>query len=110
MEYAIVHEDRDNSFTVTLKKNSVALTQTEMEAITKFEIKYNGTYYNSVDNSDGFEIVNATAKVTVKPYELGLESGDTDTVEFIVYDNGDYTNGLLWDRFKLKVSDYATVA
>ena len=67
MDKAITHFDRDNDFTVTLKKNGTTLTALEMGDITKFEIKYSGSYYNSVDNPTGFTITDATGSILVKP-------------------------------------------
>lgn len=109
MESAIVYQARDNTFSVTLKKAGVVLTEEEMGAISKFEIKYKGAYFNSVDNSAGFERDNATGTVKIKPYELGLSAGK-DNVEFIIYDLEVNTHGLVWSKFDLKVRSDAVPA
>ena len=108
---ATIYEDRDNSFTVILKKNDELLTTDEMTAITKFEIKYRDAYYNSVDNPSAFTINLTESSVTIKPYELRLtQSSETgDLVEFIVYDSFEYTHGLVWDQFTLIVKSDAKV-
>ncbi len=106
MESVQVYKDRDNSFTLTLEKNGTTLTRTEMDAITRVEIKYNGTYYNSVDNAPGFLKDAANGQITIKPYELSLDAS-RDTVELIVYDAGNYTHGLVWTQFRLVVSNEA---
>jgi len=106
MDKAITHYDRDNDFTVTLKKNGTVLTALEMGDITKFEIKYNGEYYNSVDDPTGFTITAATGSVLVKPTALELPISSGDIVEVIVYTATD-TNGRLWEDFTLKVTGKA---
>ena len=103
-ESAITYSLRDNTFTVTLKLNNVALSEAVMTAITKYEIKYKGVYYNSVDNADGFVVDNTAATVVIKPYELVLPVGTDTKVEFIVYDAADYTHGIVWGTpFKLQI-------
>lgn len=108
-ETATIYEDRDNSFSLTLKKNGVALDSDEMSAITKFEIKYRDTYYNSEDSPTAFVIDTANSTVTIKPWILNLPASSEkgDTVEFIVYDAIDYTHGLVWSQFTLIVKSDA---
>jgi len=108
IETAVVYEDRDNSFKLTLKKNNTTLTSSEMTAITKYEIRYNGVYYDSDTYPDAFVPDNANGTIEIKPYELGLETG-TDKVELIIYDSVNYTHGLVWEQFKLKVKSDAIV-
>ena len=100
---ATIYIDRDNSFTMTLKKNDINLTENEMNAITKFEIKYLGKCYNSVDNAAAFVVTPASATVKVKPYvlDLGVSPKTGDWVEVILYDLVDYTHGIMWDQFSL---------
>ena len=105
---AIIYEDRDNSVILTLKKNDVTLTSNEMVAITKYEIRYKGVYYDSDTYPNAFEADNANGTIEIKPYDLGLEAG-SDQGELIIYDAGDYTHGLVWEQFKLKVKADATV-
>jgi len=108
IETAICYEDRDNFFSVILKKNSVTLTEEEMLAITKFEIQYAGVYYDSDTYPDAFDRDNVNGTLTVRPYELGLTVG-SDKVELIIYDAGDYSHGLLWDQIKLKMKGDAVI-
>jgi hypothetical protein len=108
-DIATVYVDRDNTFTMTLKKNDISLTEEEMNAITKVEIKYQGTYYNSIDNAAGFDITVATAKVKITPKALLLaESITGELVEVIIYDSAS-TNGIVWDQFTLVNKNDATV-
>ena len=107
MDTATCFKDRDNSFLLTLQKNGVTLTQVEMNAITKFEIKYNGAYYDSVDESTGFVRDNVNGTVQIKPYELGL-AVSSDKVELIIYDATN-THGIMWDQFKLDIKGDVTV-
>ena len=100
METAICYAERDNSFTITMKKNGTTLTAVEMGVITKFEIIYNGAYYDSVGDPTGFDVTDAAGTVKVMPYALGLTTS-SDKVELIVYDAVDNTHGLVWDQFKL---------
>lgn len=98
METVTTYKDRDNTFVITFKKNWVLLTEDEMLAITKIELRYKDQYYNSVDHSQGFEIDSANSQVTIKPYSFNLTAG-TDTVEVIIYDS-ENQNGLVWDQFQ----------
>lgn len=100
MEIAKCYVDRDNSFCVYFKRNGVLLTEVEMAAITKFEIKHNGTYYNSDDYPSAFTAYNASGYVKIKPYVLGLDVS-VDDVEIILYDAGDHPHGLMWSTFQL---------
>ncbi len=110
-ETATIYEDRTNPFFITLEKNDVALSESDMVAITKYEIRYDDTYYDSDDYPDAFSVDNATATVTVKPYALGLASSPKrgEVVEIIIYDTGDNANGLVWDQFALIVKEDANV-
>lgn len=105
MESAICYESRDNSFTLTIKKNNVTLTESEMLAVTKFEIKFDGIYYNTVANPTGFVVDNTAGTLKVKPYELGFVS-TTDIVELILYDT-EHPHGLVWETFELVMKDDA---
>jgi len=109
MDTAICYKDRDNSFFLTLKKNNVVLSETDMGAITKFEIKFNGAYYDSDTTPAGFTRNDAAGTVQIKPFELDL-SVSNDVVELIVYDTGDYTHGLVWDQFRLSIKSDASAA
>lgn len=100
MEQAKCFVDRDNNFCVYFKRNGVLLTEAEMLAITKFEIKHEGVYYNSDDYPLGFVRDNAAGMVRIKPYELGLDVS-RDNVEIILYDAADHTHGLKWSTFQL---------
>ncbi|MDP8268270.1 MAG: hypothetical protein P9L97_06025 [Candidatus Tenebribacter davisii] len=104
----ICYEDRDNSFFVTLKINDVTLTEGQMDLLTKFEIKYSGVYYDSDDFPLAFVRDDENGTVQIKPVELGLVVG-SDKTEFLVYDAGAYSNGLMWDQFKLKMKGDVTI-
>jgi len=108
METVVTYKGRDNSFTLEFTKDKVTLTPVEMGVITKFEIQYNGTYYNSIDNPTGFEITAATGKVKILPNKLDLavSSGSGDITEVIVYDDVN-TAGLLWAQIMVKVKHTA---
>ena len=102
MEQAICYRDRDNTFWVVLYRNSVILSAIEMAVITKFEIKHEGVYYDSVSNPTGFTRDDANGRVKILPFELDLPVSK-DLVEFIIYDAGDHTNGLYWTTFELSI-------
>ena len=108
LESVTVYRDRDNSFTLTLTKNGNTLSEANMDAITKFELKHNGSYYNSNDYPDGFVPDNANGQVLIVPNEFGL-AAKTDTTEFLVYDGGNYSNGIVWAQFTLVVSGEALI-
>lgn len=105
MESATCYEDRDNSFVLTIKKNDVTLTESEMLAVTKFEIKFDGVYYNTVANPTGFVINNVAGTLKVKPYELVL-GATIDNVELILY-TAETPHGLVWENFELIMKDDA---
>jgi len=102
MEQIKCYKDRNNTFWIKLYKDNIILTPAEMAVITKFEIKHQGTYYNSTDNPTGFTRDDANGRVKIKPFELDLPTSK-DLVEFLVYDAGDNTNGLYWTTFELSI-------
>jgi len=102
-----MYEDRDNSFDIVLSKNNALLTEVEMNSITKFEIKFNGSYYNSIDNPTGF-VLNATeSSYTVSIVDLSLTAAVDMVTEVIIYTSV-YTNGTRWDSFDLTISGAVT--
>ena len=102
MERAYCYVDRDNSFLITLKKDKINLTVAEMNSISKVEIKFDGKYYDSATYPACFEKDADTASYRVKPNAFGLPvMNKGDVVEFIVYDAGDYINGIVWGQFLL---------
>jgi len=104
MEKATIYKDRDNPFSVILKKNGINFTEDEMAALVKFEIRYKNAYYNSDDYPDSFEAVDATATLTIKPEAFDLSvSLMGDVVELIAYDELNYLNGLVCGQFRLFV-------
>ena len=114
---ATVYTDRSNPFQLTLVKNDVDLTELEMEAITKFELRYKnnlqaeGVYYDSTNFLDAFVRDNAAATVTIKPIDFGWDTSRKagDLVEFLIYDTGDHTVGYVWTQFTLIVKGDAVV-
>lgn len=101
-----VYEGRDNPFSITIKKNGVALSEQDMQAISKLELRVAGSYYNSQDNPDGFERDDTTATFKVLPWALGLTKG-RDIVEVLIYDNGDFQHGFVVEKFILNISGEA---
>lgn len=110
-ETATIFEDRTNSFDLILQKNAVNLTVGEMDAITKYELRYDDTYYDSTTYPNAFSAVSATATLTIFPYDLGLGTSGKrgEVVELIIYDAGDNVEGLVWDQFALIVKADANV-
>ena len=109
MERASCYVDRDNSFLVTLKKDKINLTADVMNSITKVEIKFDGKYYDSATYPACFVKDIDNASFRVKPNGFGLPvMNKGDVVEFIVYDTGDYTNGVVWGEFLLIMKGDAT--
>jgi hypothetical protein len=109
---AIIYEDRSNPILITLVKNGVTLTESEMNQFLKFEIKYQNTYYDSDTYPLAFVEDNPNGQVEIKPYSLGLAASRKkgELVEFIVYDGNDHVNGMLWSQFILIVKDDAVLA
>ena len=110
-ESATIYEDRDNPFTIVLSKNGAVLTELEMQAITKWEIRYDDVYYNSDDYPSAFVANETESSLEIFPYAFGLESSVKlgEVVEFIIYDAVNFTNGLVWDQFVLIVKADANV-
>lgn len=110
-ETATIYKDRDNSFTITMQRDSLNLTESEMDVITKYEIRYKDAYYDSDTYASAFDVSSVNASVTIKPHAFGLAGSSSrgDLVEFIIYDAGDYTNGLMWSQFYLVVKSDAAL-
>ena len=111
MTTTIIYEDRSNPFVITLTKNNTTLTEQEMTNLTKFEIRYQDTYYDSADFPLAFVRDDIKGQVEIKPFTLGLAASTKkgDLVEFIVYDNDDHVAGLLWSQFTLIVKNDAAL-
>ena len=105
-----VYSQRDNSFYLILRKDGKLLTTLEMDSIIKYEIHYNGSYYNSIDHAAAFVADTSNSKVLIKPYSLGLAVSEDEKVEFLIYDAADYSHGVVWDTFKLTVLNDAIPA
>ncbi len=105
----IFYRDRDNEIDVILEEGDVAISQTQMEAITKVSVHYLDAYYNSTDHPTAFDYVTykASGKMTLK---LGtvLPVGSDRKAELIVYDL-ENTNGIVWDQLYIQVSAEAEV-
>lgn len=112
---ATLYVDRTNPFTLTFQKNGVNLTEGEMSAITKFELRYKaktdsaGLYYDSDDYPDAFAVDAASASVCVKPVSFGWGKSKNagDVVEVLIYDTADNSAGLVWTQVTLIVKDDA---
>jgi len=108
-----IYTDRDNPITLILKEDDENITEAQMLAITKVGVRYDpddngaGVYYNSDDYPTKFDwTTNADeAKVTMKLGTL-LPAGYDRKAELLIY-NAVNTNGIVWDQFRLKVSDEA---
>lgn len=114
---ATLYVDRTNPFLMTFQKNGVNLTEDEMNAITKYELRYKsledsvGQYYDSDGYPDAFVVDAANAQVCVKPVDFGWGASKKtgDTVEVIVYDLLDNTEGLVWSQITLIVKGDANI-
>jgi hypothetical protein len=112
---ATLYADRTNPFLLTFQKNGVNLTEDEMNAITKYELRYKsiddsvGRYYDSSVYPDAFVVDAENAQVCIKPvvFEWGISKKTGDTVEVIVYDLLDNVKGLVWSQITLIVKDDA---
>lgn len=112
---ATLYVDRTNPFTLTFQKAGINLTEDEMNAITKYELRYKskidsvGLYYDSEEYPDAFEIDAENAQVCIKPVDFGWgkSKNSGDTVEVLVYDSADNAKGLLWTQITLIVKDDA---
>jgi hypothetical protein len=105
----IVYLGRDNTFELKLLEkrpgaNPEALTQDQMEAITRIDLIYSGTTISSQTNSSAFDwSTRQTEGVVI--FALGgldIPVGSDLAVELIVYD-AEHPNGILWGSFSLKV-------
>jgi len=101
-QIAIGQQGRDNSFFLTIYKNGVALTPTDMSSITKFEIKFNGEYYDSDTYPAGIVPDNSTGTITIYPRVLGLKVSTDHKTELIIYD-ANHTAGFVWTQFRMKI-------
>lgn len=103
-ETATVYKDRDNFFTLEIQKDDVTLTESEMQDITKFEIRYQDEYYDSTTYASSFVTDDANGKVTIYPYEFDLDTSFStgDLVELLIY-TSTYTHGIMWAQFRLVV-------
>jgi hypothetical protein len=112
---ATLYVGRTNPFTLTFTKNGINLTETEMNAISKFELRYKsmsdaiGLYYDSVTYKNAFEVDPLTASVLIKPVSFGWKpsSKKGDVVEVILYDLADNIEGLCWSQITLIVKSDA---
>ncbi len=106
-----IWKDRDNPAFVQLLKGGELLTEDEMDAITKIEILFNGTYYSSTDHAGMFDwaTYKSAAKVMIT---AGLvDMGDVlidKKAELIVYDASN-TNGIVWTQMKIVIKADAEV-
>jgi len=105
-----IYYGRDNPFEVLLTHLDTGekLTAAEMATITKYELKYKGTYYNSIAYPAAFSADGATAIITIIPSTLELPIG-SDLTEFIIY-SATYPNGFVCNVFQLAVLKTATLA
>lgn len=103
-----VYRGRDNAIALVLKNNDANLSTTEINAITRIDVHYSGTYYSSASSPTLFDWVTykEDAKVIIKLGMCGLTVGSDANTELLVYDAAN-TNGLVWDTFKLTVLDDA---
>ena len=108
---AIIYEDRSNFILITLMKNGTVLPESDMNNLTKFELRYQDTYYNSVDYPLAFVADSPNGQITIKPYSLGLAASGHkgELVEFIVYDAADHISGMVWSQFTLIVKSDAAL-
>ncbi len=114
---ATLYVDRTNPFTLTFEKNGINLSEGEMNAITKYELRYKsktdsiGLYYDSADYPDAFVVDAASAQVCIKPVDFGWAKSKNsgDVVEVIVYDTSDNIEGLVWTQITLIVKDDAEI-
>jgi hypothetical protein len=99
------YKDRDNTFAIQFIKNGVVLTQSEIEAITKVELLHNGNYYNSTNDSSGFDLVTRKADGIIV-FKLGeisdIGQGQDENAEIIIY-SADYPDGVVWETIDLTV-------
>lgn len=109
------YADRDNEREITMQMRDDDtdelrdLTEAEMSAITKVEIHYDDTYYDSDTYASGFDWTTyaSSAKLVLKLGNI-LPVGRDRKAELIIYD-AIHTNGIVWDQMDIKVSDEAEV-
>jgi len=114
MSKKTVYKDRENAFSLQLKKTDengvlTVLTSAEMDAITKIEILFKETYYSSEDYATSFDWT--TYKATgVVVFKLGLittiPAGRDKQSELIIYDAAN-PEGIIWKLLDIKVEEEA---
>ena len=109
-DFGIIWNARNNAIRLELTKDDTVLTQTEIEAITKAEIKFNNTYYDSDTYASSWDLVTykADGQIEFSFGLLGLTASTDRKAELIIYDAAN-TNGIVWTQGKIKVTDEAIV-
>lgn len=110
---ATLYVDRTNPFTLIFTKNGVNLTESEMDSITKYSLRYkssldeNGLYYDSDKYPSAFVVDPANAEVVIKPvyFGWGKSKREGDIAEVLVYDLVDNSEGLVWTQITIIVKD-----
>jgi len=106
-----IWKDRDNPSFIQLLKGGELLTELEMDAITKIEILFNGTYYSSADYAGLFDwtTYKSTAKVMITAGMIDMGVVLTDKkAELIVYDASNI-NGIVWAQISITIKADAKV-
>lgn len=99
-----VYKGRDNSIKFQLDVNGVPLTATEIADITKVELYFGGTYYES---DTDFPMTKDGPNGSIELAVGTLPEGKDKKTELIVYDSIN-TNGIVWTQFSLTISGDAT--
>ena len=101
-----VYNQRNNEIAFILKSGGVAISASEMTAITSIELKYKGTIYTSNTDFTLTKDIN-TAKVTLTGLGLMSAPASKDRKTELIVHAPNYPNGLVWDIFILIISDDA---
>lgn len=104
MATEVVYSGYDNPHKYILKEDEVALTSSQMSAITKVAVRFSGETYDSDDFPDAFDwsTERDTGTLSVKLGRLGLPDGRDRKTELIIYDSVN-TNGIVWATLNLNV-------
>lgn len=99
-----VYLGRDNTIELELSVDGTPLTASQMQAITRLELIYNGQTISSETEPDAFDWSTREAQgvVILALGSVSMATGTDLAADLIVY-SSDNPNGIKWPSFTLKV-------
>jgi len=106
MTTEIVYPGRDNVHKRYLKSNDAAV---DISGATSFELRFNGTTYDSDTYSDYFDWTTegtlGILSLTLGMILAGVDEGTRDYGSELIYYDSEYTNGIVWGSIDIWVKD-----